>query len=104
VALLEKRGFLYNHSGDFPQVILIVPSHMPNNYYSEHDKNNHIVYYIIFYPRAIIKQDHYMKNFLRYAKPFCVAVIAKSAVFSSTEKRQVIQAKEKKPTIELRTL
>jgi hypothetical protein len=31
VALLEKRGFLYNHSGDFPQVILIVPSHVPNN-------------------------------------------------------------------------
>jgi hypothetical protein len=30
VALLEKRGFLYNHSGDFPQVILIVPSHVPN--------------------------------------------------------------------------
>jgi hypothetical protein len=32
VALLEKRGFLYNHSGDFPQVILIVPSHVPNSY------------------------------------------------------------------------
>jgi hypothetical protein len=32
VALLEKRRFLYNHSGDFPQVILIVPSHVPNNY------------------------------------------------------------------------
>ncbi len=31
VALLEKRGFLYNHSGDFPQGILIVPSHVPNN-------------------------------------------------------------------------
>jgi hypothetical protein len=30
VALLEKRGFLYNHSGDFPQVILIIPSHVPN--------------------------------------------------------------------------
>jgi hypothetical protein len=30
VALLEKRGFLYNHSRDFPQVILIVPSHVPN--------------------------------------------------------------------------
>ena len=30
MALLEKRGFLYNHSGDFPQVILIVPSHVPN--------------------------------------------------------------------------
>ncbi len=26
MALLEKRGFLYNHSGDFPQVILIVPN------------------------------------------------------------------------------
>jgi hypothetical protein len=25
-----KRGFLYNHSGDFPQVILIIPSHVPN--------------------------------------------------------------------------
>ncbi len=24
VALLEKRGFLYNHSGDFPQAILIL--------------------------------------------------------------------------------
>jgi hypothetical protein len=33
VALLEKRGFLYNHSGDFPQVILIVPSHVPNKNY-----------------------------------------------------------------------
>jgi hypothetical protein len=33
VALLEKRGFLYNHSGDFPQVILIVPSHVPNSVY-----------------------------------------------------------------------
>jgi hypothetical protein len=33
VALLEKRRFLYNHSGDFPQVILIVPSHVPNNTY-----------------------------------------------------------------------
>jgi hypothetical protein len=33
VALLEKRGFLYNHSGDFPQVILIVPSHVPNTYF-----------------------------------------------------------------------
>jgi hypothetical protein len=32
VALLEKRRFLYNHSGDFPQVILIVPSHVPNNW------------------------------------------------------------------------
>jgi hypothetical protein len=32
VALLEKRGFLYNHSGDFPQVILIVPSHVPNSF------------------------------------------------------------------------
>jgi hypothetical protein len=32
VALLEKRRFLYNHSGDFPQVILIVPSHVPNRY------------------------------------------------------------------------
>ena len=31
MALLEKGGFLYNHSGDFPQVILIVPSHVPNN-------------------------------------------------------------------------
>jgi hypothetical protein len=31
VALLEKRGFLYNHSGDFPQVILIIPSHVPNS-------------------------------------------------------------------------
>jgi hypothetical protein len=30
--LLEKRRFLYNHSGDFPQVILIVYSHVPNNH------------------------------------------------------------------------
>jgi hypothetical protein len=35
VALLEKRRYLNNHSGDFPQVILIVPSHVPNNVYSE---------------------------------------------------------------------
>jgi hypothetical protein len=33
VALLEKRRFLYNHSGDFPQVILIIPSHVPNSVY-----------------------------------------------------------------------
>jgi hypothetical protein len=38
VALLEKRGFLYNHSGDFPQVILIVPSHVPNKGVSFHVK------------------------------------------------------------------
>jgi hypothetical protein len=31
VALLEKRRYLNNHSGDFPQVILIVPSHVPNS-------------------------------------------------------------------------
>ncbi len=31
MTLLEKRRFLYNHSGDFPQVILIIPSHVPNN-------------------------------------------------------------------------
>jgi hypothetical protein len=36
VALLEKRRFLYNHSGDFPQVILIVPSHVPNNKYGSY--------------------------------------------------------------------
>jgi hypothetical protein len=39
VALLEKRGFLYNHSGDFPQVILIVPSHVPNRRKLIHEKN-----------------------------------------------------------------
>jgi hypothetical protein len=32
VALLEKRRYLNNRSGDFPQVILIVPSHVPNTY------------------------------------------------------------------------
>jgi hypothetical protein len=32
VALLEKRRYLNNRSGDFPQVILIVPSHVPNKY------------------------------------------------------------------------
>jgi hypothetical protein len=32
VALLEKRRYLNNRSGDFPQVILIVPSHVPNRY------------------------------------------------------------------------
>jgi len=30
VALLEKRRVLYHPSGDFPQVILIIPSHVPN--------------------------------------------------------------------------
>jgi hypothetical protein len=30
VALLEKRRYLNNRSGDFPQVILIIPSHVPN--------------------------------------------------------------------------
>jgi hypothetical protein len=33
VALLEKRRYLNNRSGDFPQVILIVPSHVPNKYF-----------------------------------------------------------------------
>jgi hypothetical protein len=32
VALLEKRRYLNNRSGDFPQVILIVPSHVPNSH------------------------------------------------------------------------
>jgi hypothetical protein len=32
VALLEKRRYLNNRSGDFPQVILIVPSHVPNTH------------------------------------------------------------------------
>jgi hypothetical protein len=40
VALLEKRGFLYNHSGDFPQVILIVPSHVPNSHISGRPSKN----------------------------------------------------------------
>jgi hypothetical protein len=31
VALLEKRRYLNNRSRDFPQVILIVPSHVPNS-------------------------------------------------------------------------
>jgi hypothetical protein len=31
-ALLEKRRYLNNRSGDFPQVILIVPSHVPNTF------------------------------------------------------------------------
>ena len=31
VGLLEKRRYLNNRSGDFPQVILIVPSHVPNS-------------------------------------------------------------------------
>jgi hypothetical protein len=39
VALLEKRRFLYNHSGDFPQVILIVPSHVPNKGYGRKTVN-----------------------------------------------------------------
>ncbi len=30
MALLEKCRYLTNRSGDFPQVILIVPSHVPN--------------------------------------------------------------------------
>jgi hypothetical protein len=36
VALLEKRRYLNNRSGDFPQVILIVPSHVPNKYTYSH--------------------------------------------------------------------
>jgi hypothetical protein len=39
VALLEKRRYLNNRSGDFPQVILIVPSHVPNNYASPNLKS-----------------------------------------------------------------
>jgi hypothetical protein len=42
VALLEKRRFLYNHSGDFPQVILIIPSHVPNIYYEKGGANKPI--------------------------------------------------------------
>ncbi len=30
MALLEKRRYLNNRSGDFPQEILIIPSHVPN--------------------------------------------------------------------------
>jgi hypothetical protein len=50
VALLEKRGFLYNHSGDFPQVILIVPSHVPNKDYEIfidfiHREKNYTTYF-----------------------------------------------------------
>jgi hypothetical protein len=43
VALLEKRRFLYNHSGDFPQVILIIPSHVPNTL---SDRINTVTLYI----------------------------------------------------------
>jgi hypothetical protein len=46
VALLEKRGFLYNHSGDFPQVILIIPSHVPNNILFAAKQNNHMYIYL----------------------------------------------------------
>jgi hypothetical protein len=42
VALLEKRRFLYNHSGDFPQVILIVPSHVPNTWFPLDIKNRFV--------------------------------------------------------------
>jgi hypothetical protein len=38
VALLEKRRYLNNRSGDFPQVILIVPSHVLNKCYSREQK------------------------------------------------------------------
>jgi hypothetical protein len=40
VALLEKRRYLNNRSGDFPQVILIVPSHVPNNIEKLKQRNN----------------------------------------------------------------
>jgi hypothetical protein len=40
VALLEKRRYLNNRSGDFPQVILIVPSHVPNTYYTKQMKHS----------------------------------------------------------------
>jgi hypothetical protein len=52
VALLEKRGFLYNHSGDFPQVILIVPSHVPNIYFKTIS--------------AVIETDYFILN-----APYC---------------------------------
>jgi hypothetical protein len=48
VALLEKRRYLNNRSGDFPQVILIVPSHVPNSrkrntyYESRKDAVHHV--------------------------------------------------------------
>ena len=45
MALLEKRRFLYNHSGDFPQVILIVPSHVPNRFF---------LYYLYYLPEELV--------------------------------------------------
>jgi hypothetical protein len=42
VALLEKRRYLNNRSGDFPQVILIVPSHVPNNSCKFGEENKYI--------------------------------------------------------------
>jgi hypothetical protein len=44
VALLEKRRYLNNRSGDFPQVILIVPSHVPNTL---HDLLLHFLFCLI---------------------------------------------------------
>jgi hypothetical protein len=81
VALLEKRGYLYNHSGDFPQVILIVPSHVPNNlhvskyqntvYKEEHTVCTHTVGYaivllmtpILKYFFSALKNIHMSGNF-----------------------------------------
>jgi hypothetical protein len=45
---LCKRGFLPNHSGDFPQVILIPPSHVPNTNFSSY-----------FYVRIV--QKHFLR-------------------------------------------
>jgi hypothetical protein len=65
VALLEKRRFLYNHSGDFPQVILIVPSHVPNSVKGMPQKNtlDDVAYTcMLSYPIVV---SHLSFNFLR---------------------------------------
>jgi hypothetical protein len=62
VALLEKRRYLNNRSGDFPQVILIVPSHVPNIYVF-------IYLYFIFFIVTVEKKRRNAER--RQKKIFC---------------------------------
>jgi hypothetical protein len=48
VALLEKRRFLNNHSGDFPQVILILSQSRAEQVCTLYNKLFHIVIHLWF--------------------------------------------------------
>jgi hypothetical protein len=56
VALLEKRRYLNNRSGDFPQVILIVPSHVPNTSHVPNSSTYLNGVHMLFF-RGLLKQN-----------------------------------------------